>query len=324
MTSKKPCPLGIMLRREHPPEAIFEFSRRAENFGFDEVWVVEDTFYASGVASAATALANTKSITVGLGIMPAVVRNSVFTAMEIATIARMFPGRFLPGIGHGSSHWMESIGAMPKSQLTALREVVQTVKALLNSETCTKAGQYVQLNEGKLHHPPEIVPPISLGVVNRKSLAISGEFADGTILGEYSNPGYVAWAKEIISSVKTDVSEPHRITVFMFASAEDSLTKSCAELRPLVTSAINSRKIDAKLQAFGILEEIARKRISGDIPESWVPDEWISQLAIAGTPSDWLIAIQNLVNAGANTVVVVPLPGKPLSEIDRFAKHLDL
>ena len=121
--------VGIMFRREYAPETLPDFARRTEAAGFDELWVVEDAFYTSGIATAATALAHTSRLTVGLGIMPAVARNPVFTAMEIATLARTYPGRFLPGIGHGVAEWMRQIGAFPQSQLRALEEVTVTVRA---------------------------------------------------------------------------------------------------------------------------------------------------------------------------------------------------
>ena len=100
METKSDFNLGVMFRREHTPENLPNFARQAEEAGFDELWVVEDCFYGSGIASAATALASTGFISVGLGIMPAVVRNPVFTAMEIATLARLYPGRF--GQGHSA------------------------------------------------------------------------------------------------------------------------------------------------------------------------------------------------------------------------------
>jgi alkanesulfonate monooxygenase SsuD/methylene tetrahydromethanopterin reductase-like flavin-dependent oxidoreductase (luciferase family) len=313
-----------MLRREHQPEAIIDFARNAEALGFDELWVVEDTFYSSGVAAAAAALSSTRTVSVGLGIMPAVVRNPVFTAMEIATIAGMFTGRFLPGIGHGSSQWMRDIGAMPASQLTVLKEVVQTVKALLGGERISFSGKTVHIDDGQLIHPPTVVPPISLGVVNRKSLLLSGKYADGTILSEYSNPAYIAWAKQIINSAMSCPEKPHHITVFMFASATDSVHESCDELRPLIYDAINSGKIDTKLSAMGILDEVKDKRESGSLSLNSVPDTWVKNLAIVGSPADWNEAILELVKAGADSVVVVPIPGKPLNEMTRFAKHLDL
>jgi alkanesulfonate monooxygenase SsuD/methylene tetrahydromethanopterin reductase-like flavin-dependent oxidoreductase (luciferase family) len=56
--------------------------------------------------------------------------------------------------------------------------------------------------------------------------------------------------------------------------------------------------------------------------EAAIPDAWIDQLAIAGTPEEWRIAIRRLVEVGANTVVLVPLPDKGLDELDVFARHL--
>ena len=37
-------------------------------------------------------------------------RNVALTAMELATVERMFPGRFVPGIGHGVLDWMGQVG----------------------------------------------------------------------------------------------------------------------------------------------------------------------------------------------------------------------
>ena len=120
MNTRIECNIGIMFRREHEPEKLPDFAIKSEAANFNELWIVEDCFYGSGIASAAVALANTKTISVGLGIMPSVVRNPVFAAMEIATLARLYPGRFFPGIGHGMAKWMKQIGALPKSQLSAL------------------------------------------------------------------------------------------------------------------------------------------------------------------------------------------------------------
>ena len=56
--------LGIMFRREYTPESLPLFAKKTEQYGFDELWVVEDCFYGSGIASAAAALANTETISV--------------------------------------------------------------------------------------------------------------------------------------------------------------------------------------------------------------------------------------------------------------------
>jgi alkanesulfonate monooxygenase SsuD/methylene tetrahydromethanopterin reductase-like flavin-dependent oxidoreductase (luciferase family) len=61
--------------------------------------------------------------------MPAVAHNAAFTAMEIAAVAELYPGRLTIGLGHGMAGWMRQIGAYPQSPLTALAEHIRAVRA---------------------------------------------------------------------------------------------------------------------------------------------------------------------------------------------------
>ncbi len=325
MTNTKDYNLGIMFRREHAPEDLPAFARRAEQAGFDELWLVEDCFYASGIASAAVALACTDRIAVGLGIMPAVVRNPVFTAMEIATLARLYPGRFLPGLGHGMAGWMRQIGVFPKSQLRALEETTVTVRAMLTGERFSYDGTQVHLDEVELVHPPAQVPLISLGVRGPKSLALSGRVADGTILAEYSVPAYVSWAREQIEGGKQEagIDQKHRLTVLAYASAGATTAAARQQVRPIIAAGIASGKVDPQLAPMGILPQVHELRKSGNLAQfaAAMPDDWIDELAIAGTPEDWDQAINRLVEAGVDSIVLTPLPDKRLNELDVFAQH---
>ena len=323
MENRYGCNLGIMFRREHEPEKLLDFSVKAEASGFNELWVVEDCFYGGGIASAAVALANTSTISVGLGIMPAVVRNPVFTAMEIATLARLFPGRFLPGIGHGMANWMKQVGAFPRSQLAALEEVAFTIREMLYGNSLNYQGQQVQLDQVKLVFPPEEIPPISLGVRGPKSLAISGRVADGTILAEFSSPGYVSWASGIIEGSKVQ-HRKHRKTVFVWACVGETDDDARERVRPLIASAVVSGKVDVQLSHMGIMPEMKKLREMEDITslKSAIPNEWIDQLAIVGTKVNWELSIRKYIEAGADTVVLVPLPDKGVDELDRFANHI--
>ena len=256
--------------------------------------------------------------------MPAVVRNPVFTAMEIATLARLHPGRFLPGIGHGMANWMRQIGAVPKSQLAALEEVTFTIREILTGKRISFDGKEIQLDKVELVYPPDQIPPISLGVRGPKSRALSGRVADGTILAEFAAPAYVTWAKEQIANGR-DVSHDagHRLTVFVLTCAGKTKDDAREQVRPLIASAIASGKIDVQLAPMGIMSQIQELRDSGDpnYLAAAIPDNWIDQLAIVGTPSDWKSSIDRFIDAGADTVVLVPLPNKSLDEINIFANH---
>ena len=315
---------GILFRREHAPEKLAGFAKKAERAGFAEIWVTEDCFYAGGIASAAVALAITDTIAVGVGILPAVVRNPVFTAMEIAALARFYPGRFLPGLGHGVERWMRQIGEFPASQLTALEEVAVTVRELLAGKRVDHAGKQVQISQAKLIHPPLQIPPVYLGVRGAKSLALSGRVADGTILAEYSSPAYVKWARQQIKMGKIPGNERHHhLTVFVLACAA-APDEARAQLKPLVAAAILSGTKDMYFAALGILPQVQQLRQGKDIESltPLIPDAWIDELAIFGTTKDWNLSIERYVNAGADSIVVVPLPNTGVDELDIIAEQL--
>jgi len=316
--------VGISFRREFPPETVLAYAREAEALGFEEVWVVEDCFYASGIAAAAAILASTEKIRVGLGIMPVVARNPTFTAMEIATIGRMNPGRFIAGIGHGVKRWMEQIGAHPQSQMEAMRDGVAIMRGLLRGETVNYHGRQFHLENGKLEYPPVVVPPIYLGVRGPKSLALAGEMANGTILAEFSSPEYVRWAREQIAKGNKDDRE-HAVTVFVYACACETREEGRQRLRPLVAKAILSRRKDMYFTAMGLGKELKALQELGDVDtvKAQIPDFWIDQLGIFGTAADWEAGLDAFAQAGADTVVLVPLPELGMGQVKAFAETLN-
>jgi len=236
--------LGIVVRPELDPESLADHARRAERAGFSELWLWEDCFQSGGIAMCATALAATERITVGLGVMPAPARNAAFVAMEIAALARLHPGRFHAGLGHGVDDWMRQVGAKPASQLALLEETVAAVRALLAGETVSVEGRYVRLRGVALDHPPATVPPVSVGVRGPKSLELAGRVADGTVIDWLSSADYVRWARERIDAGRSDAgrTDPHRLTVY-------ACTASDAAGEAAIRRAVNERRAEGGAQA---------------------------------------------------------------------------
>src|SRR5262245_20081120 len=184
-----------MFRPEWPPEELPAFARGIEQDGFDELWLVEDCFLAGGPTMAAGALAATDRVTVGIGLLPAALRNAALTAMEIAGLARLHPGRFVAALGHGVEPWMRQIDARPPDRLAALEEIVGAVRSLLAGETLSVDGSYVHLHDVTLGHPPAEPPPILIGTTGPRGLAAAGRSADGILLAEGAVPEAVRWAR---------------------------------------------------------------------------------------------------------------------------------
>jgi 5,10-methylenetetrahydromethanopterin reductase len=191
--------LGLCFVPTMPPETLVHLARTVEAAGLDELWVWEDCFKESGIASAGVALASTSRIRVGIGLLPTPLRNVALTAMEVATLARIFPGRLLPGVGHGVQEWMGQVGARARSPLTLLEEYATALRALLGGEPVTTHGDYVHLDAVRLDWPPTPVPPLFIGGTGPKSIDLAARLGDG-----YLSPN--AWTDARIADVSAQVT----------------------------------------------------------------------------------------------------------------------
>src|SRR3954471_6058550 len=191
-----------------PPERLAEVAAAAETAGLDELWVWEDCFKESGIASAAVALARTSSITVGIGLLPAPLRNVALTAMELATLERMAPGRLIAGVGHGVQEWMQQVGARVASPLTLLEEYASALRRLLAGDRVSVEGRYVRLREVALDWPPATPPPLMLGGLGPRSLALAARLGDGNLLGTAMTRQEVHDACAAIRAANGDVRHP--------------------------------------------------------------------------------------------------------------------
>lgn len=282
-----------MFRRNYPPELLAAFARRTEAAGFDELWVVEDLGFHGAFSQCAAALSVTESLTVGLGIAPAVVRNAAFLAMEWTTTARMFPGRFHLGLGHGVDSWIEQVGETPSSWLRSLEEIASTAKRLVVGENVSFDGTHVHLDNVELVHPVVGAQPLlSFGVRQPKSIALAGRVADGVILAECSGPAYVA-------QTRAAIGPDSRLTVFLYATPDVAAARS---------------EIDTRLSQGRFASQL--KVYEGSVVDLY------TELLVSGNPTTWIDQTQRWVAAGADAIVWVPLMAEQPEALEVFEEAL--
>ncbi|NEA61822.1 LLM class flavin-dependent oxidoreductase [Streptomyces sp. SID12488] len=223
--------IGVMYDRDWAPEGLPGFARQAEALGVDDLWVVEDLGWNGGVSAAAVALGATERLRVGIGITPAPLRSPALLAMELATLARVFPGRLVAGIGHGVREWMTSVGVAPRSPLALLEETITSVRALLRGERVELEGREVRLDGVQLVHPPTQPPPVVAGVVRARSLELSGRVADGTLIAEGHGP--LDLENTRVLTAKGGAGPEHTLTVLAFACVGDDPGEVARSLHPL-------------------------------------------------------------------------------------------
>jgi alkanesulfonate monooxygenase SsuD/methylene tetrahydromethanopterin reductase-like flavin-dependent oxidoreductase (luciferase family) len=316
-------PVGLVLGSALAPEHITEVATAAEELGFGQLWLAEDYFFTGGIAGAAAVLAETQRVPVGLGIVSAMVRHPALLAMELATLARMYPNRLLPGIGLGVPHWLDQMGINPKSSLKAMRETITGVRGLLDGEELTSEGASFSFDKVQLTYPvADQKIPLYAGVMGPKLLQLAGEIADGTVLSVLASPEYVRWARERIAEgqKRAGRTDHHRISTFaLFAVSEDG-DRARADVRDLVAFYLVTVAQSALVQAYGITDEVLELAKGG--PEAVakaMPDQWLEDLAVAGTPEECAAKIDRLLEAGSDTVELFLVPPERARDLVELA-----
>jgi len=269
--------VGAVFLPQFPPERLRPVAEAADAAGLTQLWLWEDCFRESGIAAAAAALAWTDRLQVGVGLLPVPLRNVAITAMELATLHRLFPSRAVIGVGHGVQDWMGQVGARVESPLTLLREQLDTLRALLAGRTVTTAGRYVRLDRVALDWPPTPPPAVLAGAEGPRTLRLAGGHADGTILTGGTTPAEITRARELIEEGRAEAgrSDPHSVTVYLLAGGG-----------PHAPS-----RVDVQLARWG-------RPPSGD-------------RSAAGSADDVAAQVARWAAAGADTVVLQPTEDEP-------------
>jgi alkanesulfonate monooxygenase SsuD/methylene tetrahydromethanopterin reductase-like flavin-dependent oxidoreductase (luciferase family) len=200
-----------------PPEQLREVARVAEESGLAELWLWEDCFWGGAMTIASALLAWTDRLPVAIGVLPVPLRNVALAAMETAALHRLFPGRVTVGVGHGVQDWMGQVGARADSPLALLGEYLGALRGLLGGERLTVDGRYVKLADVALGLPPLMPPPVLAAAAGPRTLRISGQLADGTILDSGATVDQVRRARQVIDEARAAAGRqgPHPIVLYL-------------------------------------------------------------------------------------------------------------
>jgi len=290
-TASGPRRIGVMYDRSRPPEDLVSFARALESLGADDLWVVEDLRWAGAVASAATALAATSRLRVGIGIFPAPLRNPALLAMEAGTLARLYPGRLVAGVGHGATPWMREVGALVPNRLALLAETVTAVRRIVRGEEVTVSGSAIHLEAVRLVHPPQTPPPVIVGVIGPRSLEVSGRVADGTLVVEGRGPADIPGIRALIDKGRAqspDAPEVHEMLLFTHLFTDDDPARVAAALAPV-------------LDEYSEMLEVPREDV----------------FTVSGDPAEIGRRVAALFDAGVDTVILRPVGDDPLAQVTR-------
>jgi 5,10-methylenetetrahydromethanopterin reductase len=302
-------PLGVAIGDMLPPERIPENARWLEGLGFSHITVPEDCFYLPAQVGVTLALGATRKIPVGTSIVSAMTRHPAILAMEIAGLARAFPGRFWPGIGLGLPPWLEQMGLMPERPVGAMRGVIESLKQLLAGETVEYKTDALTLDAIAITHPALERVPITMGVMSPMMLRLAGQIADATLFGASAG---VKYFERAIADVRTGSARAGRgadamsYRTIALASVNRDGDRAREILRPVMAEFLAEFADMSTVTFYGISDELSDmvRRGGAEVVADEMPDQWLEDLALVGTPREVADKVLSWVATGIDAIAI--------------------
>ena len=165
-------------RRPFPAfyRAILDQIRRAEDLGYDNVWLTEHHFTDDGynpslLSTAGAVAAVTHRIRIGTFVLLLPFQHPVRVAEDSVCVDILSDGRFDLGVGQGYSHFEFEALCMPRRERTArLDEGVRLIQKLWEGSPVTFDGRFTQVKELRLSPLPVQRPmPLWIGARTEKA-----------------------------------------------------------------------------------------------------------------------------------------------------------
>ena len=329
----KSARVALYLQDAHKISEGMEFSKYAESKGFEAVWQAESRLVREATVPMAAFASVTKTLKVGSGVVDCWSRNPARLAATFSTLDDLAPGRVILGIGAWWDPLAQKVGISRAKPLRAMREIVTTVRALLNNETVTFNGEFVHLDGVELDYvyqdrrPKDV--PIYIGATGMQMMELTGEIADGVVLNYLVSPEYNQKAMEALTAgadrVGRSVESIDRPQLVVCSVHEDRKT-ALDMARQMVTQYLGQQPHIMK--ASGVPQSLLDK--VGSVL-TWpatheqvvaasrhVPDEIVQMLTASGTPAEARQKVTHYLKNGATCPILYPL-GDVKAMIDAFS-----
>lgn len=166
------------------PPPVVASARRAEELGFDAVWVGDHLVCPApgldSLCSLSAAAAVTSRVELGVSVLQLGLRHLVWTAKQLATIDALAPGRLRLGVGVGGEFEDEFVaaGVARGDRGRRLDEMLEILPPLLLGQAVDHAGTHVKVSVPGLRPAMTAPPPVSVGGRSRAALVRTARYGD--------------------------------------------------------------------------------------------------------------------------------------------------
>ena len=189
MALKDKIPLGMSLPHRSPDKLAMTtvgiVARRAEELGFRDLWVTENTIDQGTcfdpVVILTYAATITSQIRVGASVVVLPIHSPLMVAHQWATLDFVSGGRAILAVGLGRDHHYRDFQIPVAARVTRFREEVELIKALWSEDKVTYRGEMYQVEDLSLGTRPvqKPRPPLWMGVGHPNAVRRAARIADG-------------------------------------------------------------------------------------------------------------------------------------------------
>ncbi|MEM6107526.1 LLM class flavin-dependent oxidoreductase [Mycobacterium sp. 050272] len=295
----KEAGFGVMLpnfdplRLGTPP--LLAAARLAEDLGFESGWVGDHLSFHPPILEPCGALAAVAAVTqrlvLGTGVLLLPMRNPVWTAKQLGTVAALAPDRLIVGVGVGGENpaEFEAAGYPVAQRGRRLDEAMVVVDALMRGEAVDHPGPLLPVHSPKLEPVPSSRPPLVVGGRSAHAVRRAARLAEGWF-AVWLSPRRVRAAVEDLRAHAEEFRRPVCTTVMLvFAHITEGTETGRAELQRFVAG------------------------------QYGMPVEAIEKWCVIGSEARVADVLAEYRDAGAESFVIMPTAANVLAQYERLA-----
>jgi probable F420-dependent oxidoreductase len=300
---------------------VKDFARKAEDLGFDALWVAEHFLEAPGLygtvwMSPLLCLAHAASVTTrirlatGLLILP--YYHPVMLAREIQTLWHLSGGRFVLGVGPGwDQHEFETLGMTLAERGRRTDEIVAALRRLLTERDVSFAGRYYRFEHVTIEPLLPRVPELWVGGGSKIQTSLSPDkpYVAPAVLARIAGAdGWLARAAGNQQMVKDDV---RTIREYLAGHGRDPDTLRYGHLNFLHLVDTTDREKALRLQRPVFERVMGTHRTFENLQQSY----------FLGTTQEIVERIRDLEASGVQDMVLATCD-YDLDQLERFASEI--
>ena len=324
---------GVTFMLDPPVSRTVDWSKRAEEVGFDYVWawdshVLWQEFYTTFTLIAA----NTSRVRMGPCVTNPATRDVTVSASAMATLQEISGGRMDVGMGRGDS--ARRVIGKPPVTVAHMEQAVRLMKDLAEGREVDYEGTPLQLKWSQGHRLP-----VWIAAYGPKALRACGRIADGLIM-QLADPYILEWALRYVREGAEEAGrrfEDIQVQVAAPAYVTDDVAKAREQVRwfPALVSnhvvdLVNKYATSDLPQA---LTDYIKAREGYDYTDhgrtgaehaEFVPDDVVDRFCVLGTADECIAKLKELQAIGMTQFNIYTMqedPG-PQGVIEDFGRDI--